>query len=752
MALRDWEWPVCVAVILVISAGGCARAEGKAMNPREATVRQSAEEVGQYERLELTIDVGEAKPANPFDPREIDLAGVFRTPSGQSVTVPAFYYLPYERSQGEQGREVLTPAGAGQFRIRFAGREVGAYTFDVVAHGVEGARALASGQFRVSPSKRTGYVRIGEKSRRYFELDSGHPYLGIGENMCWPDRGGTYDYDTWMGKLAAHGGNYVRLWLINDWNQLGLENRAQTSEGDENGLGRYTQQPAWRVDHIVETGERLGVRALMCIDSFNSLSAGGDGNWGHSPYNVANGGPCQQPADFFVNPEATRLFRQRLRYLVARWGYSTSVLGWEFWNEVDLTTGYDSRAVAAWHKEMAEYLRSIDPWRHPITTSYSRTAGDPEVDGLPQLDFLQSHNYGARDVAGMVTDWTRRQMNAYQKPYYLGEYGADVRGSSTDPEGVQLHNGLWAGLLSGGPATAMLWYWNWVDERDLYHEFAPVAAFAAGVNWAAEDYRPIESIPLRYAGGGQPETFGTLVVDPTGASWEDGSPLLRPQHLVVESNGTIRGGESLGAFVHGTGHANWRNPVTFEVDYPQVGRFEVVVTEVSRFGGAELVISVDGRGVLSEALQPPPPRQQGAPRQSAGPRVYGVVIPAGKHQVIVDNRGQDWFRASYRLVGYLTVPSLRVLALGNRRSALVWVQNREHTWPNAAAGEVTPVAAAEVMVSGLDPGSYVVEQWDTYAARAANQERVESHGGTVALVTPDGLSKDIAYKVRRAEP
>jgi len=111
---------------------------------------------------------------------------------------------------------------------------------------------------------------------------------------------------------------------------------------------------------------------------------------------------------------------------VARWGYSTSVLAWEFWNEVDLATGYDSRAVAAWHKEMAEYLRSINPWLHPITTSYSRTAGDPEVDGLPQMEFLQSHNYGARDIAGMVNDWSRRQIERYGKPYYLGEYGADV--------------------------------------------------------------------------------------------------------------------------------------------------------------------------------------------------------------------------------------------------------------------------------------------------------------------------------------
>jgi hypothetical protein len=42
-----------------------------------------------------------------------------------------------------------------------------------------------------------------------------------------------------------------------------------------------------------DLGERLGMRALMCIESFNSLDAASeDGNWNRYPYNRANGGPC----------------------------------------------------------------------------------------------------------------------------------------------------------------------------------------------------------------------------------------------------------------------------------------------------------------------------------------------------------------------------------------------------------------------------------------------------------------------------
>jgi hypothetical protein len=80
----------------------------------------------------------------------------------------------------------------------------------------------------------------------------------------------------------------------------------------------------------------------------------------------------------------------------------------------------------------------------------------------------------------------------------------------------------------------------------------------------------------------------------------------------------------------------------------------------------------------------------------------------------------------------------------------VWVQNKEHTWWNATRGEVTPVGAAEITLGGLEPGSYEVEQWDTYTGKVQSS-RVTSKDGTVTLVTPAGLSKDVAYKVRPAK-
>ena len=106
----------------------------------------------------------------------------------------------------------------------------------------------------------------------------------------------------------------------------------------------------------------------------------------------------------------------------------------------------------------------------------------------------------------------------------------------------------------------------------------------------------------------------------------------------------------------------------------------------------------------------------------------------------------------FRLTHYLTEPNVRVLALANGRSALVWVQNRENTWWKRRDGaRPTPVGACEIELRGFEPGAYAVEQWDTYAGDVIARESYESSDGTVVVTTPAGLAGDVAYKIRAVE-
>ena len=79
-----------------------------------------------WQRAEFRVEHAPAA-TNCFDPDRIRLDATFTLPSGRSLTVPAFWYQDFSRAR-MGGAEVLTPAGAPQWRIRFMPGEPGDYT------------------------------------------------------------------------------------------------------------------------------------------------------------------------------------------------------------------------------------------------------------------------------------------------------------------------------------------------------------------------------------------------------------------------------------------------------------------------------------------------------------------------------------------------------------------------------------------------------------------------------------------------
>lgn len=57
------------------------------------------------------------------------------------------------------------------------------------------------------------------------------------------------------------------------------------------------------------------------------------------------------------------------------------------------------------HTEMSLYLRSLDGYDHPISTSFSHPDGDQAVQALTALNFTMTHNYGCNDIATMATEY-----------------------------------------------------------------------------------------------------------------------------------------------------------------------------------------------------------------------------------------------------------------------------------------------------------------------------------------------------------
>jgi len=698
----------------------------------ELKILQVSGEIPLYGVLEIDLNTSSFYE-NPFNPNEVNITALIKAPSGKSIHIPAFYYQNYSRELGSGG-EVLTPTGGTYWKVRFSPKEIGQYVVSIKLQG--GGEAITSDNmtFNVHPSDGLGFVELSEGDRRYLKFSNNRSHFFIGHDVCWFGSNGTYDYDEWFSSMNLNGEDITRIWMAS-W-AFGIE---------WDRLGYYDLMEAWRLDYVLRKAEENGIYVILCLMNHGQLQSGGlTGEWGDNPYNSAKGGPLDRPDDFWMDEEAIGLFKRRLTYIVSRWGYNTHILAWEFWNEVENTDDYDFPVVSGWHDEMVAFLREIDPYEHLVTTS-----SDQRFGGLGSMSFVTVHKYGPdsfKDIAGKVPEIIEGLWTRYEKPILMTEFGADWRWfddpyTYRDKEGVEIHEGIWSSILSGSPSSAMLWWWDsYIHPYNLYYHFKALSEYLKGID-------PIRS------------RFGALhaeLVPSAAASRDDLAnmtiyPMLdwaRPEADLfrVEADGTVSNTSHFCYFIQGRAHPELRNNPTFVVNFPFGGDIKVHINSVAS-SGAVLEIYDNGSNVYTISL---PDRDHG---NDAFVNEYDLTVsaplPPGNHEVRLDNSGGDWLSIDYVEFTAVTLKEAkgRIIGLNNGTLALVWVQNRDHTWWNVV--NELPIETIREMVvelSGFLDGKYVVEWWDTYSGTIIKSEEIEISRGKFQ-VTILNLDKDLALKV-----
>jgi hypothetical protein len=360
-------------------------------------------------------------------------------------------------------------------------------------------------------------VRRSDKKPQFLVRDNGESFYMVGHVIGWPvdldqsrkldlkgqDDKGTFTYDRWLEKMAENSENWGRVYLT-PWT-FGLEAPADWT-GYE-GMRRYSLGNAWRVDHVLDRAAQKGIALTFTIQHKTEF----EGSWKYHAYMTRNGGPCRSQRDFFSNPEAVQAFQKRLRYIVARWGYSPNVLAWELWGEVNLVPGVamNDGLVADWHRNMAIYLKEMDPWRHMVFTHCHNWQVGNELWALPWIDCVQGNGYirPPNLTADHVDNFRRYigEVEQYGKPIFVAEFGA--RGAvEVDYFEAQMHSGLWASIFHPFAGVAISWWWNAIDGKDLYWHYKGISAFVKDVDRVKNDFVTVsppvtpESCGLRAAG------------------------------------------------------------------------------------------------------------------------------------------------------------------------------------------------------------------------------------------------------------
>lgn len=745
MNLTHLLCPILTAIAISNANGELARPQVvDSRPPKICSVAVDRRSVPLYGKLELKLDIA-ATYSNPFDPDEIAVDTEFTAPDKRIIRVPGFYYQDYTRELRD-GKEAVTPEDNPGWRVRFSPTQVGEYKAVVTVRDSTGAVTHSNAiSFACIKSNSPGFVRRSSADKRYFAFDNGRSYVPVGANVCWGNGRGTFAYDEWLPAYAKAGCNYFRVWLGPYWTTFALEHTT---------VREFDLANAWRLDYVLDLAAKNGEYIMLCFDSYNELrpnAEGGYGCWDNTPHSAANGGPLKGPREFWTNPTMLHLYKNKLRYIVARYGWSPNVMSWEYWNEVDIISSraYVPDEVQKWHAQMGDYLRSIDPWKHLQTTSFAGSSGKPEIDSLPQIDYVQTHNYGSRDIAASLAGFGKAK-EKYGKPHYVGEFGTDAGGpdNKLDPDGIAFHNGIWSTLFSGSAGSAMLWWWDvFIHPSNMYYHFNALTRFIKNIDFQKQGFKPIDESSFAYINSPANDRYRDLEFN-GNMSWEK-CPENRPTTIGV-TNGIQRASGPVAGLLHGlVNHKDKHNPLTFELNQPHETKLRIMVEDASGYGGAHLVAELDGRQVLDKDM--PDTNLPGEHKNlTSYKNEYVIEVPSGKHTLKVENIGKDWMMVHYLLerAERVTAPDLRLFGMRGNDISILWVQNSMHTWSrvHTSKRQPDPQPPSILTIPNWPSGKYRITFYDTYAAKETDFQDIKTGKNGLQIRLPE-ITKDIALRV-----
>lgn len=470
---------------------------------------------------------------------------------------------------------------AYHWRVRFAPKEVGTYTVTWIVreNGAIIARDDIGQSFTTIPSASRGFVKLGQNNKFMVTQQNSkspeHTILPIGLvnanpkvagtaaddpvplTDCLPWGSGDLEFPSryWRHRemirtrIADQGGNLVRMMYKPysydiEWEHLGIYDNYQ-ERPIQNGLtvaqaitagfsftggitnpsrykGTSRQAVMWEFDRLLDMAKKNNTYIQLCVETEeNGFNTDQGGSWTKSPYFISALGPSPDPhslIQFFTDPNAKAAYKKKLRYMIARYGYSSNIADFELFNEYhflqkDMGGGNAIDVYfKPWLDEMMTYIKGpsgLNHRDHLFTASYQDGNGGDQVGDLPGLDFLSTHPYTWNlDVSFFAAyNDVKFYRNRHKKPCQAGEMGIQADWGCFNtmfPEFMTptIHSLLWSTTFISG-VTSGLDMWGHIgldiDPATPTHpcgdgiipHFKPLQAFIKNIEFDQDNYVPM---------------------------------------------------------------------------------------------------------------------------------------------------------------------------------------------------------------------------------------------------------------------
>ena len=505
---------------------------------------------------------------NPFLEWEIKVEATFLSPTGKKIIVDAFYFesfdakmknfMPPKNGLGYSDDEYLN---LGEYirrenkyiyRARIAPNESGFWSCEVRV--ILPNNIIESNIIKFWVNDREGVFLTVGKNGRFLEK-AGKSFFPVGCNMPWPQTSEKIDPELfgrmkqimWDGKIGAITEAYKSVYLIPRVYDKYREQLRKYAEGGMNifrtimyptgteieweELGDYSQRMhmAQELDKIVALAEEKDVMLIWNLQihyTFQNAKNAYGVNWSWDR-NMNGFDFCYKqllgsdnPLDFFESEDAKRYYKQRLRYIMSRWGYSANIGVFELFSEISnvgtqradhndfYRTGDNWIIYRDWQVEMANYLKSLHQGQiHLVTGSFAgEKAKNDNVYEAPSMDIMSSniYNFGVYSWAQFWIDYVaKRHLNQSSESdnSYTISSGIDQRRnvkpliySETDPVlieikcdsfTVEFDRSLWQSTFSGLAGSLSWMQWFKAGNAETYGR---VSKFIEGIDFDKDQW------------------------------------------------------------------------------------------------------------------------------------------------------------------------------------------------------------------------------------------------------------------------